>query len=197
MRFLRMRRMLFVLASVIATAALAVPAALAVVPGTYDSTLDFTQVKSGAHFDNASGSTAPVCVVSADFSITCGDGTSGTLSYQIDGVGHTNATLVFTADYEASFTCTNGGRQLVEAQAQAAAAAGTPLKIPSNKNGSITVPSASISAPVHVGDTGSGQPCPNRNWTWEITSVTLLDYNYTLTFDGFSEPFISNSQTDP
>jgi hypothetical protein len=193
-----MRRMLFVLASVIATAALAVPAALAsVAPGTYGSTLDFSQVKSGAHFDNASGSTAPVCVVGADLSITCGDGASGTLSYQIDGVGHTNATLVFTADYAASVTCTNGGTQLVEAQAQSAAAAGTPLKIPSSKNGSITVPSSSISAPIHVGDTGSGKPCPNRNWTFEVTSVTLVDYNYTLTFDGFSGPFISNSQTDP
>jgi hypothetical protein len=193
-----MRKMLFVLATVIATAALAVPAALAsVAPGTYPSTLDFSQVKSGAHFDNASGSTAPVCVVSADLSITCGDGPSGTLSYQIDGVGHTNATLDLEADYSASFTCTNGGSQLVEAQAQHAASPGSPLKIPSNRNGSITVPSASLTAPFSVGDTGSGKPCPNRNWTWVITSVTLVDYSYTLTFDGFASPFISNSQTDP
>jgi hypothetical protein len=192
-----MRKMLFVFAVVIATAAIAVPAAFAVVPGTYSSTVDFTQVKSGAHFDQQSGSTAPVCVVSADLSITCGDGPLGTLSYQIDGVGHTNATLDLTANYTATFLCTNGGRQLVEAQTQAAEAAGTPLTISSERNGAITVPSVSITAPVHVGDTGSGSPCPNRNWTWEITSVTLADFNYTLTFDGFTSPFISNTQTDP
>jgi len=190
-----MRKLLGLATVLVVAVAFPAMASASVAPNTYSSTVDFTQVKSGAHF--ASGSTAPVCVVGTDLSITCGDGTGGTLPYSIAGVGHTNATLVMTATYTATTLCTNGGRQLVEAQTKSAAASGTPLKISSDRNGSLTVPSKSITAPFTAGDTGSGSPCPNRNWSWTITAVTLTAYSYTLTFDGFTSPFISNSQTDP
>ena len=42
-------------------------------------------------------------------------------------------------------------------------------------------------------DLDLAEPCPNPNWTPEFRAGTLtLDgYSYTLTFAGYSEPYIS------
>ena len=70
---------------------------------------------------------------------------------------------------------------------------GGPVTVRSDKNGQMTVPSQSVSPPTTV----SGNPCPNRNWTPTLASTTLNSYDYTLTFEGFSSPYIESSQTDP
>jgi hypothetical protein len=63
--------------------------------------------------------------------------------------------------------------------------------MPSNKNGSMTVPLDSVSPDTTL--TGKGGPCPNHNWTFRVESVTLDSFDYTLTFDGFDrtgDPYI-------
>jgi hypothetical protein len=179
-----MKRALIAL-TVVAAVAFPAAAAASVAPGTYTSTVNFANAPSGAHLSNSS--TAPSCTVGTDLSVTC-------TAYAIGGVGHTNATLIFTATYTVTYTCTNGGRQLVVAQGKTVAAPGTPTRLTPDKNGQLSVPATSVDAPATAGDTGSGSPCPNRNWTWTVSSVTLDSYSYTLTFDGFNAPVVSNIQ---
>jgi hypothetical protein len=150
--------------TVVAAVAFPAAAAASVAPGTYTSTVNFANAPSGAHLSNSS--TAPSCTVGTDLSVT----------------------------YTVTYTCTNGGRQLVVAQGKTVAAPGTPTRLTPDKNGQLSVPATSVDAPATAGDTGSGSPCPNRNWTWTVSSVTLDSYSYTLTFDGFNAPVVSNIQ---
>lgn len=176
-------------------AAAAFPAvASAVIPSaTYPSTVNDANAPTGTHFAN--GSTPPTCTVgpASDPSVTCGDGAGSNQSYTLQGVGNTDATLNLVAHYTQQIQCTNGGNNVVEAQ-QTSASSGPTRLTPSKKNGNMTVPAAAVPAPP---TSGSGKPCPNRNWTWTALSTTLTSFEYTLTFDGFSGPYISNSQTDP
>jgi hypothetical protein len=183
-----MRKMLFVFAVVIATAAIAVPAAFAVVPGTYTPTADsFNAANAPGSSHLASGS--PSCTVNADLSIDC-------TAYVLGGVGHTNATVDLSATYTAIIDCNNPSlsnkNNPVESHTATFSADST-ATVASTKNGQLSVPAQSVSP------FSAPQVCPNPNWVPEIRAGTLqlLSFTYTLTFAGFSSPYITITASDP
>jgi hypothetical protein len=65
--------------------------------------------------------------------------------------------------------------------------------VTSSKNGQLSVPAQSVSP------FSAPQVCPNPNWTPVIRggTVTLNSFDYTLTFAGFTAPYIEITATDP
>jgi hypothetical protein len=152
-----------------------------VAPGSYTPTsgsFNSTNAPGSSHL--ASGSPAPVCTVNNDLSIDCG-------GYVLAGVGHTNATVNLQGAYSATIDCTNKGGNLVESHTTTFSSASPPLNISSEKNGQLTVP------PVSASPFSAPQVCPNPNWTPSIRggTVTLLHFEYMLTFVGFTSPYIT------
>jgi hypothetical protein len=175
-----MRKMLFVLATVIATAALAVPAAFAsVAPGTYGTGADdFNPANAPGSSHLTSGT--PSCTVNADLSIDCS-------AYVLGGVGHTNASVDLSANYSATIDCFNGGNDTGPIESHTANfSADSAATVSSTKNGQLSVPAESVSP------FSAPQVCPNPNWTPQIRPGTLVlnSFTYSLTFAGFSSAYI-------
>jgi hypothetical protein len=165
--------------------ALAFPAAAwAVAPGTYSPTADsFNSANAPGSSHLASGS--PSCTVNADLSIDCS-------AYVLGGVGNTNATVSLAATYSATIDCTNHGGNLVESHTTTFSASSS-ATVASTRNGQLRVPTRSVSP------FSAPQVCPNPNWTPSIRSGTLVleTFTYTLTFAGFSSPYITITASDP
>lgn len=154
-------------------AALAAPAALA-------DTIA-ANGPSGAHY--ASGSAEPVCTVDSAQDVTC----TGTT---IGGVGNTNATAILSATYSGTVQCKNHGGQIVDVKTQTTEATSSGTLRPS-KNGQLVVPSLSATAP-STQELENAATCPNGNWTKVLLGgPTLTNFVYTLTFAGFTQPYIS------
>jgi hypothetical protein len=169
--------------AMVLVAAVAFPAAASanVAPGTYSATLNSANAPTGA----AKPSTPPTCTVNQNLTISCN-------SYTLGGVGHTNATVSLTANYTATIDCTNKGGNLVEVQAVPFSSTST-ATVSSTKNGQLSVPAQS------AGPSPLPNVCPNGNWTPSIRPGTLVlrSFTYTLTFAGFTSPYITISATDP
>ena len=91
------------------------------------------------------------CTVNANLSVTCS-------SFELAGVGNTNAEVSLLANYSATINCTNKGGNLVEVHS-ATFSAGETFTAASSKNGRLRVASASANP------FGAPQVCPNPNWT--------------------------------
>jgi hypothetical protein len=168
----------------LAMAVTATVALAAVSPGIYTPTADsFNSANAPGSSHLTSGS--PSCTVNADRSISCS-------SYVLGGVGNTNATVSLVASYSATIDCTNKGGNLVESHTSDFSASST-ATVASTRNGQLTVPTRSASP------FGAPQVCPNPNWTPQIRpgTLTLNSFTYTLTFAGFSSPYITITATDP
>jgi hypothetical protein len=169
--------------------ALFASAALAVTPGTYFPTADsFNPANAPGSSHLAKGSPSPQCVVNASLDVNCN-------AYTLGGVGHTNATVDLAANYTAIVDCFNPGtnpNNPVESHTTTFTAEST-ATVTSTKNGQLNVPAQSVSA----GQVG--QVCPNPNWTPRIRPGTLqlLSFTYTLTFEGFTSPYITITASDP
>ena len=179
------RRILFILAvpfaAVIAVSAVAWAS---VAPGTYTPTSgSFNPAYAPGSSHLTSGS--PSCTVNANLSINCSP-------YVLGGVGHTNATVSLTASYSATINCTNNGGNLVESHTTTFSASST-ATVASTRNGQLSVPTRSASP------FSAPQVCPNPNWTPSIApgTLNLNSFTYTLTFAGFSSPYITIAATDP
>lgn len=140
---------------------------------------DFGNAPQGAHY--AVGFSEPVCTVSG-VTVTC----TGT---QIEGVGHTNATVDLAVTNTISGVCHNPGTnsKVVEPFSESVTTS-TTSELTSSKNGRLVVPAQRTTG------TSSAEflatfTCPNPNWTPEVTS-NILSFTYTLTFEGFTEPAI-------
>ena len=182
------RRILFLLtvpfAAVIAFSA----AAWANVPaGTYTPTAgSFNPANAPGSSHLASGTVQ--CVVASNLNITCSP-------FVLGGVGHTNADVSLAASYSATIDCFNAGTNKnnpVESHTTTFSASSS-ATVTSSKNGQLSVPTQSVSA------FSAPQVCPNPNWTPKIRAGTLVlnNFTYTLTFAGFSSPYITIAQTDP
>jgi hypothetical protein len=164
--------------SLLVTAFAAVPALAQVAPGPYSPTADsFNKANAPAASNLKSGT--PQCIVNADRSIDCS-------AYVLSGVGGTNAEVLLVADYSATIDCTNKGGNLVESHTSDFSDTSEATVRPS-RNGQLRVDARSVSpfeAP---------QACPNPNWTPSIRGgvVTLEAFTYTLTFVGFTSPYIT------
>jgi hypothetical protein len=172
---------IFAMAALACSALLLVAAAAfaAVGPGTYSPTLDPANAPSGTHLQSGTIS----CVVSNDLTVTCGP-------YELAGVGNTNATASLTATYTGTVDCYNKGtnpNNPIESHQTTFSPTDSDTVFP-GRNGRLRVPQESVS-------TGSvGQVCPNPNWRPVLRDVTLVSFDYTLTFAGRTEPYITISQ---
>jgi hypothetical protein len=162
----------------------AAAASASVAPGTYTPTINPANAPSGTHLQTGTIS----CTVNANLSVSCS-------TFELAGVGHTNATVSLVANYTAIVDCFNPGENPnnpVESHTTTFSASST-VTVASTKNGRLTIPSRSVS-PSSV-----TQVCPNPNWTPVIRPGTLqlTSFTYTVTFAGFSSPYITISATDP
>src|SRR5262245_40679684 len=133
----------------------------------------------GAHL--VTGTPQPACAASG-ITVTCN-------SFEIAGVGNTNAAANLTATFSATVDCFNPGvnpNNPVESHTTTFSVTKSSGTI-SPKNGRLTIPSLSVS-----GSSAPPQVCPNPNWTPVIRggSVVLQSFRFDVTFVGFSEPFI-------
>lgn len=154
-----------------------------VATGTYTpnaGSFDSANAPGSSHL--ASGS--PACTVKADLSVDCG-------AYVLGGVGHTNAMVSLTANYTAIIDCNNPGKNKNNPiESHTANFSGQKsASVASTKNGQLRVPAQSVSP------FDAPQVCPNSNWVPEIRdgSLRLLSFTRTLTFAGFSSPYITVS----
>ena len=141
--------------------------------------VNFANAPQGAHF--AKGSAEPVCTISGT-TVTC-TGTS------IEGVGHTNATVELSVTSTISGVCHNPGvnSKVVEPFSESVTTS-TSSELTSTKNGRLVVP-AQTTTGTSSEDFLATFSCPSANWTPEVTS-NVLSFEYTLTFEGFTEPAI-------
>lgn len=145
------------------------------VPAMGATTINPANAPSGTHLQSG----AIGCTVGGDNSVSCS-------SFQLAGVGNTNAHVALTASYSATIDCTNHGGQLVESHTSNFSASSS-ATVTSSKNGRMTVPTQSVSP------FSAPQVCPNPNWTPSIRGgvATLNSFTYTLTFAGFTSPYIT------
>ena len=154
------------------------PLALQVDPGTYDDPDALTaNTPSGGHLRQQSD---PIqCVVNADLSIDCN-------ALQIAGVGNTNAFVSLEAVYTATIDCNNPGNNPnnpIESHEGTFSDTDAALETP-GRNGTLRVGARSVSS------TGAPIGCPNPNWRPVIREGTLelVEFTYSILFDGFEEP---------
>jgi hypothetical protein len=164
--------------SLLLTALAAVPALAAVAPGTYTPTADSFNSANAPGSSNLKSGT-PQCVVNADLDVNCSP-------YVLGGVGNTNANVSLTASYSATIDCTNRGGNLVESHTTTFSDSSS-ATVTSSRNGQLRVPAQSASA------FDAPQVCPNPNWKPSIRpgTLTLNSFTYTLTFAGFTSPYIT------
>jgi hypothetical protein len=182
-----MRKLVAIVTVLVTAIAFPAAASATVAPGTYTPTSDsFNPVNAPGSSHLASGS--PSCTVNADRSINCS-------AYVLGGVGHTNATVDLSADYTATIDCFNKGtnpNNPVESHTSDFSASST-ATVASTRNGQLRVPTQSVSP------FSAPQVCPNPNWIPRIRpgSLQLLSFTYTLTFAGFTSPYITITASDP
>jgi hypothetical protein len=163
----------------VGAAVLGVAAALFVAVGAAATTVNPANAPTGTHYKSGTAS----CSVSGG-TVTC----SG---YTLAGVGNANATATLTASYTATVVCVNGGGNPSDSQHQGSFSHPTSTGTLQPKNGNLTVPSLSSTAPTESQFLAQ-QTCPNSNWTPTLGSaITLSSYTYTLQFAGFNGPYIT------
>jgi hypothetical protein len=125
----------------------------------------------------------PGCTVSG-LNVSCS-------SFELAGVGNTNARADLSATYTATVVCINAGGNPSDGQHQGTFTASATSGQLSPKNGRLTVPSLSVTAPTEQQFLAQ-QTCPNPNWTPTIPGgISLSSFTYTVSFAGFNGAFIT------
>jgi hypothetical protein len=168
---------LFKKRSIVAAAVIGVVAALfiAVAAGATKSAPSGTHLKSGM----------PGCSVDSSGNVSCA-------GFTLAGVGNTNAVEQLTATYTATVVCVNPGGNTSDSQHQGSFSSSTPpTTLTPDRNGNLIVTPLSVSAPT-ADQFIAQQTCPNPGWTPTLQGpITLQSFTYTLTFNGFSTPYIT------
>jgi hypothetical protein len=183
MRQTKLRRLGVITA--LSTALVALAASVAVADQT--TTINPANAPSGTHFQTG---TATCTVNPTTLAVSCS-------TFELAGVGHTNANVRLSADYAAIVDCFNPGNNPnnpIESHTTSFSATST-ITVSSLKNGRLTIPSRSVSPATGL----SSQSCPNPNWTPVIRpgSLELVSFTYTVTFDGFTGAYITITGNDP
>jgi hypothetical protein len=143
------------------------------------TTFNAAAAPQGTHVQTGTPSCTP-----SGTTVTCS-------SYELAGVGNTNATATLSATYSATVVCINGGGNPSDSQHQGTFTSTSTSGSLSPKNGRLTVPSLSATAPSQQQFLAQ-QSCPNPNWTPTIPGgITLSSFTYTLHFEGFTGNFIT------
>jgi len=166
---------------------LAVALTASVALATQTTTFDPAAAPEGTHL--VTGTPMPTCTVTA-LSVSCN-------SYELAGVGNTDATATLDVTYSATVQCRNHGGNIVEVHSQTTSVSTTSGEI-SPVNGRLTIPSLSATAPTEV-QFEALATCSNPNWTAEILagSIQLASFTYTVTFEGFEGAYITITGNDP
>jgi hypothetical protein len=145
-------------------------------------TTNFANAPQGTHY--VTGTPTPTCTVSG-LVVSCN-------SYELAGVGNTNAEATLVASYTATVDCRNHGGQIVEVKAQVTGAESSTGQI-EPKNGRLEVPALSSAPAPTAAEFAAKAVCPNGNWTAETrtSTIALSSFTYELTFAGFTEPAIT------
>jgi hypothetical protein len=168
-----MRRPGIITALLTLLVALSASAALAAI----STTINPANAPSGTHLQSG----AIGCTVGQDgLTVTC-------TAFELGGVGNTNANLSLSATYSATIDCRNHGGNIVESHETTFSATNEATLTPS-RNGRLRVGARTVSP-----DLDLAEPCPNPNWTPEFHpgTLTLDSFTYTLTFAGFTDPYIT------
>jgi hypothetical protein len=164
-------------------AAVAFPA---VASASQTTTTNPANAPTGTHLQTGS----PGCTVTSGGNVSCS-------SFELAGVGNTNATANLSATYTATVVCINGGGNPSDSQHQGTFTASATSGQLSPKNGRLTVPSLSVTAPTEQQFLAQ-QTCPNPNWTPTIPGgITLSNFTYTVSFAGFNGAYITIAGNDP
>jgi hypothetical protein len=157
----------------------ALAAAPALATGT--PTFNAAAAPEGTHVQTGT----PSCsFVTGTQNVTCS-------SFELAGVGNTDATATLSTTYSAVINCTNRGGNLVEVHNQTVTTSTTTGEI-SPVNGRLTIPSLTSTAPTEA-QVLEQASCPNPNWTPSVQagSITLVSSLYTVTFEGFTGAYIT------
>jgi hypothetical protein len=113
-------------------------------------------------------------------------------SYELAGVGNTNASASLVATYSATVTCTNNGGKTVPVKSTLQTAPTTTGSL-SPKNGRLAVPTLTSGPVPTAAQFEAAATCPNPNWTkaTDTSTIALVSSTYTLTFEGFTSPYIT------
>src|SRR5215217_3288334 len=158
--------------------------ALAAVPALAEGTAVFdpTQAPQGTHVQTGT----PSCDFAADgLTVVCS-------SYELAGVGNTNATATLATTYTATVDCQNHGGKIVPVKASVQTVPATTGEL-SPQNGRLTVPSLTSSPAPTAAEFAALAECPNGNWTpiTQTGTIALESSTYTLTFAGFEGAYIT------
>jgi hypothetical protein len=143
------------------------------------TTFNAAAAPNGTHVQRGT----PSCSVNG-LTVSCG-------SYQVAGVGNTNAMADLNVTYSATVVCSNGGGNPSDSQHQGSFTKGTSTGQLSPKNGRLTVPPLSSTPPTEQ-EFLAQQTCPNPNWTPTIPGgISVSSFTYTLDFVGFTGDYIT------
>lgn len=157
----------------------AIAAISAVVLAATTTTFNPDAAPQGTHVQTGT----PTCSVSG-LVVSCS-------TYELAGVGNTNARADLNATYTATVVCINGGGNPSDSQHQGSFDSSATTGQLSPKNGRLKVPSLSSTAPTEDQFLAQ-QTCPNPNWTPTIPGgISLSSFTYTLSFAGFAGSFIT------
>jgi hypothetical protein len=144
------------------------------------TTVDFTNAPHGTRF--MAGTPKPTCTVDG-VAVTCS-------SYDLRGVGTTRAEALLWVTWTALIQCKDEAGQVVE------------VSVNEEQDGAIYYLESNGRLGVPVLATSSGFPqghfeeiatCPVEEWIPGVVpgSITVTDFSYDLTFEGFTEPAIT------
>lgn len=152
-------------------------------PGVISTTIDPAAAPTGTHFQVGTAT----CTVDLDgLTVSCS-------SYELAGVGNANAQADLVASYTATVDCRNHGGKVVEVKAQVEEGPFSTGEL-EPKNGRLLVPALTTAGEVpSEADFTAQATCPNPNWTKEVRdgTIALSSFTYTLTFAGFTTPYIT------
>src|SRR5918994_129743 len=160
--------------------------ALAAVPAL--ALVDFANAPQGAHF--ARGAGEPVCTFTGPTTVTC-------TPTAVQGVGNTNATQTLAVTSTFTGTCSNPGKNPSDPIEPFTESETTTTSTPlfPTRNGRLDIPEISATGTTSEAFLATFS-CPNPRWQANVTG-TAVSFTYTVTFDGFTAPFISLSGTAP
>jgi hypothetical protein len=181
---MRLKKRFMALAALVGAIAAISTVALA----SQTTTTNPANAPNGTHLQSG---TIGCSVNSSTLLVTCS-------TFELAGVGGANATGSLAATYSATVDCTNNGGKLVPVKSTAQSAATTTGSL-SPKNGRLSVPSLNSGPVPTAAQFEAAATCPNGNWTKSLAggSITLSSFTYTLTFAGFSGPYITITGNDP
>src|SRR5215212_10736064 len=134
--------------------------AFAAVPALAATTINPAAAPTGTHVQTGT----PTCTVNG-LTVTCS-------TYELAGVGNTNATATLSTTYTATVQCRNHGGQIVEVKSTVQTVPSTTGEL-SPKNGRLTVPSLTSAPAPTAAEFEALATCPNGNWT-KITQTSTI-----------------------